>query len=175
MDRLFLRTLAKKRRGQYFTHDFLLSIILFLAIMSLGLNTWDNLGKKINEVDYLEYMEQKSFYITDVLIKTQGYPQNWNETTVLLPGLSSGKSHILNYTKINMMNSINNSEMIRMWDIQGYGYNLTIRNSTAVIMSHGSLVLQNASILLPYSRVVTIDYGNAVDKGTFEFLLWKGQ
>ena len=163
----------KKRKAQLFTQDFILSIVMFLAIVSLGNSAWENVMEKTSSDDTIGYMQQKAFYITDIIIKTRGYPEDWNSTDVELAGLSGGKNHMLSIEKIDMFGNVSYSQCIDMWDIPGYGFNLTIRNSTDIILSGGAAIPANATVVLPYSRIVNIDYGNHADKGKFEFIFWK--
>ncbi|MBW6451691.1 MAG: hypothetical protein K0B02_03085 [DPANN group archaeon] len=166
------RTYTKKK-GQLFTQDFILSLLIFLMIVSLSISIWDNITEKTRNIDTVTYMQQKAFYITDILIKTKGYPENWNSTTVELIGLSTGKNHMIGIEKINMLDNISYDDIIEMWDINSFGFNMTFWNSTEIITSYGKITPYNATIVLPFTRIINIAYENYTDKGLFKFIFWK--
>lgn len=69
-------------KGQINSIDFMFALFLFLFMVAWLLSIWTgNLGVALAEQAFGE-MREKSFQIADVLVRTQGTPENWEELGV---------------------------------------------------------------------------------------------
>ncbi len=84
-------------KGQLFSGDFVLSVAIFLVVVAVLLLSFTRISEQTREEDLRTDLESGSLFATDVLMKTEGFPGNWDNTTVIVPGfvengtLSSGK------------------------------------------------------------------------------------
>ncbi len=74
------------KKGQVWIADFILGTSLFVAVVLISINIMLDLD---SDSDY-EIMYRNSYYATNILL-TQGVPDDWNENTVVVPGLITGE------------------------------------------------------------------------------------
>lgn len=89
-----------KRRGQAFSSEFLLAYFVFMIVLSMALYAWTLSTKKIIENERLLDMESQAIDASEQLIRTPGYPLDWNKTSVESIGLAS-ESRVLDWTRVS--------------------------------------------------------------------------
>ncbi len=104
-------------KAQTISGDFIISMVIFLIVLSLVIPTFDRIAIQIKAEDDRREIETFSVFATDVMLKTAGYPQDWNETTVGSIGLSDVSGRI-NLTKIK---SFMRMDYRRAKDLLGLG------------------------------------------------------
>lgn len=157
-----------KRNAQVWSFDFTIGFILFLVIIFFGVKLAINLVPN----ESYDNLYRESSQLSATLI-TQGYPLNWNTTTVIIPGIADnsrinetklrefdkltyGKSKILLHTSNeyifyfkNKTSIINTTKCIRGYNIQTD--NLCKPNLTSIQVSNlvkfERLVILNSSLV----------------------------
>ena len=162
----------KDRKGMIFTTDFMISAILFFAVVSLTYVSWNTLESKSGDFQEYKYISDRANYVTELLVRTEGYPNNWNATTVRLPGLLDSNQYI-STQKLDSLSQINSSDLKSMWVIGDYGYNLTIYNSSLIHYSIGTPVDDDASQVVSKSRLVLYNDSDNMIKTNLRFILWR--
>jgi hypothetical protein len=77
--------------GQVFTIDVMFAMFLITLLIGLSANAMDNAGYKILEYSSEQSLQRIAGDTADVLIKTPGSPENWEEgnpSTLATPGLA---------------------------------------------------------------------------------------
>ncbi len=77
---------SSTKKGQVFTIDFLLALLIFIATIIMSLKLVLNTA---NDDDY-QILQLEARAISDNLM-TEGLPTDWNSTNVLLPGILTDK------------------------------------------------------------------------------------
>ncbi len=65
--------------GQVFTIDVMFALFLITVLIGLSANAMDNAGYKILEYSSEQSLQRIAGDTADVLIKTPGTPENWEE------------------------------------------------------------------------------------------------
>lgn len=71
-----------KKKGQVFSMDFISSIVPFLFILTLILLIWFNINYKIDQRENNLEIQNKITSLSEILIKTEGNPSNWEDPTI---------------------------------------------------------------------------------------------
>lgn len=86
------------RSGQLFTTDFIVSLVLFMSVLGTvfyGVST--SLDQQAQRNDR-SVLQQRASQVSDLLVRTSGYPDDWNASTVDVVGLAE-EDHIIDPEK----------------------------------------------------------------------------
>jgi hypothetical protein len=170
---------ALKRKGQALASDFAISIVLFLFLIVGSAIVWNTTVEKYSRFKDGQFMQEKVFSISDTLVRTQGYPPEWNITNVRLIGLSEGESHMLNRSKLLVFKNIDYSLTKNIWGINGYEYYAAFTNSTGGLMSLDGTALEYGLLptgkrdLAPLKRLVLINESGNITRASLTFMIWR--
>ena len=88
-------------KSQAWSMDFVSSVVIFVtAIVILSLAVSYVVSQNVQQKE-INRIEELALSISDALIRTQGYPEDWNETNVINIGLAS-EENILNESKVRI-------------------------------------------------------------------------
>src|SRR3989344_297961 len=100
----------KHRRAQISAFDFILASSVSVIILVLVAATFFLYERKINEFVLYNDLSTKTFQVSDVLIKSEGVPSNWNSTNVNIIGLAS-EDRVINVDKLNNFIDLSQQEI----------------------------------------------------------------
>ena len=160
------------RKGMSFSTDFMISAILFFAVVSLTYMSWQTLESKSQDFQEYNYISDRANYITELLVRTEGYPGNWTPATVKLPGLLDNNQYI-STKKLDSLSLIDSSYFKSMWALGDHRYNLTIYNSSSIHYSIGIPLDESASQVVSKSRLVLYNDSDNMIKTNLRFILWR--
>jgi uncharacterized protein (UPF0333 family) len=92
--------ILKKMRGQIWSLDFAISLFVFLLVLIPIFFVWAYINTQSQQQKVLEEMEHLALSISDMLIRTKGIPEDWNETNVKVIGLAD-EENVLSVTKVS--------------------------------------------------------------------------
>ena len=105
-----MSNIVREDRGFIFSTDLLLALIVVSVILGLSAEIVDTISYKMQDYGSRNSLERLAHEGADILIKSPGSPDNWeelNEGEIKYPGLSSldndhspPKGHLLSYKKI---------------------------------------------------------------------------
>jgi hypothetical protein len=128
-------TKYKNRKGQIWSLDFITSVIIFLIVLIPLLFVWTYVNIQNQQQILFDEVETLTLFISDSLIRTEGYPEGWDTVNVEQIGLAS-EENALNATKVSYFISMGNSEYNRTRTILTGGYdfffNMTDINGTSI-------------------------------------------
>lgn len=166
--------------GQIFSGEFFLAYVLFTAAFGMVLYLWNADVRDINDAERLYGMESLAVDLTEQLIRTGGFPTEWNFSNVVSIGLAD-ESRILNSSKIIsfvvMMNNSRYDNLCNDSSLTNYecekhflgvrnfefSANLTYLNDTTVVISNTSCFTGKSPV--NESEKITI-YRNALLENT---------
>lgn len=93
------------RSGQLFTTDFIVSLVLFMSVLGTvfyGVSTSMDQQAQRNDRSALQ---QSGSQVSDLLVRTSGYPEDWNASTVEVVGLAE-EDHIIDPEKFIMLRGV---------------------------------------------------------------------
>lgn len=92
-------------RGQTLSGDFIISVAIFLVVLSIVLPLFAQVSDRARTENEQREIEKRSLFVSDAIVKTSGYPSDWNAATVRTLGfLDNGR---LNMTKIRFFMEMN--------------------------------------------------------------------
>lgn len=165
-----MKTLIFKK-AQLFSIDGLISIFFCIVMILFIMSLWNLYALRLNENLDSEEMQLLSFQITDVLMKYEGSPSNWqnNPENVSIIGLrdETGK---LDEQKLNTFIQMNYTEVKQILNIERFEYQMKIRDANGnLINSSGINASINAEQVVSTVRLSLI--GNITRQ--IELTLWK--
>ncbi|MBU0460441.1 MAG: hypothetical protein KKH52_03885 [Nanoarchaeota archaeon] len=92
----------KSKKGQLFSIDGFVAIVIFLVIFVFLISVWNLYSIKLSQNVASEELHLLAFQTTDLLLKTNGVPENWElvEGNVSVVGLNAYPG-VLNANKVN--------------------------------------------------------------------------
>jgi len=117
--------ITHKKNGQVWTMDYLIGLILFIIVILITI-----------KVAFLAYPSQDhilvyrdAVHLSDSIL-LQGYPSNWTNTTVLVPGV--GHNNRINNTLLSNFKTLNYYQTKTLLHIKS-DYIFFIHNDTTII------------------------------------------
>lgn len=92
-------------KGQVFSPDFIGSIVIFTVVVSIFMMSWNSIAGNLTAPGTEETMRRTAYQTTTFLISTEGYPEDWNSSTVKIPGFAES-DNVLNLTKLEEFDSL---------------------------------------------------------------------
>ncbi|MEM2955004.1 MAG: hypothetical protein QW625_03600 [Candidatus Nanoarchaeia archaeon] len=152
-------------KGQVWSLDFITSLIIFLFAFLVVFFIFSYLNAQSAQQAFFNDIESLSLSISDILVRTKGIPEDWNETNVIAIGLAS-EENALNETKISYFFSMANSDYERTKAILTGGYDFYFSLTDINGTSYGSIgSKENVSFVVPIERYCL--YKNRVVKLEF--------
>ncbi len=154
-------------KGQIAALDFFIALLIFSVLLTITMLSWSSYHSKISERAEYHDMMTKAFQISDVLVKSPGFPSNWDEGNVGVVGLAI-EDRILSIDKVNAFANLSLNKTKSIFQIYGYKFyfNLTKTNGEG-IKEYGEEPNGEKSISI--KRYVL--YND--EKATMEFKIWK--
>ncbi len=170
-----------------FSIDLLLSLIVITVIIGVSANTMDIIGSKMQDYSYANNLERITTSGAELLVKTPGSPENWEELRELdgvTPGLaevdSSGakiQPNTLSTSKINRLKgsydtlisgkvipSYYNSTMV-IYPTNPYLEPISVKN-TSINPTATNLIVVNRTVLCNYLNTSTMVFIKAMDRNS---------
>ncbi len=163
-------------KGQVWSFDFAVSVVIFFSVVVMILFSWNYTAAKHTEQVLFNEMESKAVTLSDSLIRTSGFPKEWNSSDVQIIGLADDEN-ILNETKILQLVSMPYDTIRATMGIMNYNFYLGVRylNDTVIIMNGTALecgedpsLYPNSTMIVPIERFMLFDHKVA----SLMFMLW---
>ncbi len=113
------------KKGQMFTIDFILGMVGFIFLLLLAVKILIS----IIPVAGYEDLYRDNIYISDQLVDS-GYPTNWDNTTVIISGLTD--AYDINLTKLSQFDAMNYNRTKTMFHVTNE-YLFYFKNLTDVL------------------------------------------
>jgi len=164
----------KARASQIFSLDFASSASIFMIFFVIFLLAYSRLK---DETDYSERMRNlmlSSNKVSDVLVGTKGFPEDWTNETVETIGLAS-EENVLSSGKIASLADIPYSNSKALLPIGNFEFflNLSELSTGAPIFSYGIFPYNNSTSIVPARRLVLHSNGTGRTLAKLEVLVWE--
>jgi hypothetical protein len=156
-----------RMKGQIWSTDLAISIIVFLSILSVFLLSWNYIGYEVQSSSQLIEMEGTALSVSDALIRSRGQPGDWDVSSVYVMGLAEEEG-ILNATKVGMISSMDYQKASALMGLGRYYFHIEIRNSTGASLASAGMAPANATRVVSAERYVVYNGRPAV----MRMLLW---
>ncbi len=140
------------RKGQLWTLDMALSMIIFMSAMLMLLFAWSYISADTVESQELKEMQFRSMTLSDSLIRTPGIPADWNESTVKVIGLAYDDS-MLDGPKVDEFLNMSYAKARSLLGIQPYEFYFEIKDINGTLYKNSTLAIDSdSSIVIPSER-----------------------
>ena len=112
------------KKGQVWITDFMVGLALFMMILFVVLRIFLSMDLPKQSETYIDAVHVSSGLLT------QGYPKNWTNDTVIIPGIA--KDNMINYTQLEEYATIPYGRTIVLYQLSS-DYIFFFSNSTNVI------------------------------------------
>ncbi|NOR85637.1 hypothetical protein GQ473_05970 [archaeon] len=166
------------RKAQTLTPDFIISFVIFLAILTLSINLWNIANEKNTWVYDLEDMQLKARITADTFITRPGEPKDWNNETVVFIGFSD-EDHILNKTKLISFKNLDYAKAKRLMNVGPNEFSLTITDKNNNIISLDGIALnfstdyEGMDYIAHSSRLALINDSGNLTIAKVNFVVWR--
>ena len=116
---------TNSKKGQVFTLDFIIGFMLFLMVIVLSVKIL--LSMPTSETDIS--LHRESVFLSDSVL-SEGYPYNWNDSTVIIPGIA--KDNRIDLQKLEYMDNLSYGRSKTLYHISN-DYVFFFSNSTGII------------------------------------------
>lgn len=156
--------------------DFMSSILVFSVVISLFLFSWNSVQTNQQKFALEKEMRQDAHYTTTFLVSTHGYPENWNNSTVEIPGFVNNSDNLLSGDKLREFRDVSYDRQKAL--LGGEDFYLSFRNSTAVMhldsedLEYGEKP-ESASTIVPIKRNVLVNKSGTVVDAEMKYLVYR--
>lgn len=163
-------------KGQSFLPDFVGSILVFSIVITIFLFSWNSVEGNQQKFGVEDQIRQDAYYTTTFLVSTPGYPGNWNNSTVEIPGFASDADNVLSAQKLREFRNISYDRQKKLLNAQNF--NLVFRNESGIIeldskdLMYGEKPV-NASTIIPLRRNVLIKNSGDSLNAEMRYIVWK--
>lgn len=162
-------------KGQMWTMDFAVSIVIFALMVGIVIFAWNYSIQNSSDQVNLNILENDVIMISDTLIRVPGMPEDWNASNVRVIGLAE-EENVLNETKVLQFINMGYTQIKGLFGIGNYEFYFEMRYPNNTVMEIGGISLnkgtdpigQNTSVVVPVERYVILN-GNIAK---MELFLW---
>lgn len=123
----------KRGKGQVFLPDFVSSVVIFSFILFFFMLSWNSLVGNTFEEEREEIVLNAE-RTQNILLETEGYPGDWNRSTVVVPGLKT--SSYIDPVKVVELKNLDDGERNRMF--KNAFHNVTLRRNGSIAEFNGT-------------------------------------
>ncbi|MDI6798520.1 MAG: hypothetical protein QMD12_00775 [Candidatus Aenigmarchaeota archaeon] len=166
-------------KGQIIAVDLIVSLVIFVTAFVIALIAANRVTDQIKMSYEINLLDKKVQRISDVLIRTEGLPSNWNEVPedeIRSIGLAEYE-YILNYSKIDRFRNIDAEKVRKLLGTGEYKFYVSITNITQGNFPEGAITAgnepSNAEVIVSINRYALINFGERREMGVMSFVLWR--
>ncbi len=168
--------MKKASKGQVFSADFLVGVIVVLFILTTVQVYHSRVIDDINEEERLIFQEALASR-TDTLLLFEGEPENWDSESVKVLGFSTGTPNELNETKLEEYFSMEDEEAEDLLGFYGREFFLSVENEEGEVLTSGDVEFsrgdrnwEHAEDIYTVERKVSL--GNRKGNANLRLVVW---
>ena len=148
--------------------DFFLAVVILIFIIGFYISTWGSTIIAIQMKSDRTEMENIIFGISDLLIKSEGLPGDWNESNVIVIGLAK-EDHVLDENKVSSFVTLPIDKTKKLLGIVNFNFFFRLKNIDGTILEdYGNYPIDAEEVIVSRRLVL---YNNEIIN--MEFGLWK--
>lgn len=156
--------------------DFMGSLLVFSVVITIFMFSWNSVESNQRQFSVEDQMRQDAYYTTTFLVSTPGYPENWNNSTVEIPGFASEADNVISAQKLREFRNVSYERQKSL--LGSRNFYLSFRNDTKVIeldsekLEYGQKPV-NASTVVPFTRSVLVDKSGSNVDAEMRYVVWR--
>ena len=146
-------------KGQFFSIDLVLSLVVFAIIFVFVLSLWNIYSLRLNEKINGEEIELLAFQISDILVDSQGIPGNWQQdvSTLQIIGLQQYPGSLQN-DKITAFLAFDYAQSKQLFNIERFEYQFRVLDRTGNVLNlKGMAYNTSTKEIASVKRLVLLD------------------
>ncbi len=156
------------RRGQLWSLDMALSLMIFFSAMISLLAAWNYISLDTVGTQELKELQLKSMTLSDSLIRTPGIPADWNESTVQVIGLAYD-DNMLDAGKVDEFVNMSYSKAKSLLSTHPYEFYFEVKDINGTLYRNSSLAIDSFSTMIVPAERYAVYNGRIVK---VLFALW---
>lgn len=167
----FRKFLSYKRPGslgQVFSSDISISLALFLGLLILYFAILQISEQKTFAFDEQRLMKNKAHQIADLMVKTKGYPENWNRSNVKIIGFAT-ESNLINKSKVLEFMNMSDANIKEVLNTE-YDFELNISLGDEEFVKGNFTTGKNVAVI---ERIILMEEEGTFKRGKLKLILWK--
>jgi len=158
-------------RSQIFSIDLNVSLFLFISFTLLAIFLFNYTSTQIDDYISGRGMENLAIMSTDTLVRSPGFPQDWNSGNFTSIGLAD-EDNVLNYTKLLELNETDYASAKILFTQGIYEFYINVTDfGENVIMTYGNTDISSANSIVPIRRFCLLDNGTRKPV-YFDMVVW---
>jgi hypothetical protein len=151
------------RRGQIFSSDLILAVVVFFILMIVVSHMWGDSTKRADTWVKREIMQRKAYQASSFLILSPGYPFSWDSNDVKVLGLTMGEQNVIGINKFNELQSMTESDIKELLNVEEYNLYIVLSyHGGSTIGFVGTAPSANATEIISIDSYVVYNNGLAV-------------
>jgi len=159
------------RQGQLFSLDLVISIVAFIMVFIFIVSIWSIYTIRLNENVASEELQLLAFQITDLLMKSRGEPNNWenNPDNVSVIGLHLNPGY-LDGNKVNAFLSLDYNKIKEAFNIERFDCDFKVLDTDGNLLNDTGLSPDQSSL-----EVISVSRFAMIENETRQivFTLWR--
>jgi len=141
---------SKNNKGQIVTTDFILAIIILIFILQLSFSLWNNEIESFRLKEKRTDMEKTALSIVDLLIRSPGIPEDWENGDMAEITLGLVKEdHVLDIGKVSKLFSSSIDNTKKLLGIENYDFFFVIKFTNGeVIEEYGTPAIDAREVIV---------------------------
>jgi len=161
-------------RSQILSIETMLMLIFFSFFAGSFYYTFNSRSSTVNSLSEMRDLEKQVIQISELLIKTPGFPQNWNQTSVIQPGFF--ETEVCSFQKLENFFNMTYLDLIQTLNLASYNIFVNISsvyNYTTVINKTIGILPQNQVMASPINRFFIVEKNNIRIPVKMEMVVWR--
>lgn len=170
------------RKGQAFLSDFTVSMAVFGILVAAFFIPWNTIIQSEQRFSTSEQMKTQAQRTAAFLVTTQGYPEDWENSSVnvTVPGFAKESDNLLSPEKIQEFGNMSYDRQRTL--LKAQDFYLRIFNQSGPVELRGEPVAygenpenssNNPGTVVVVERDVIIETGGTVKSGRLQYLMWR--
>ncbi len=156
-------------KGQIASIDLFIAVTIFLILLGVVLNAWNLYNIRLQGNIEYEKMQLKAFYVSDMLVKSSGYPSAWEEDISSAEAIGLALSdRDLSQQKLSAFLAMGYNTSKQMLKISPYEYSFRLRQLSNNL-TLGSGMVFAGELAVTAERYVT--YND--EKAIMQLTIWE--
>jgi len=164
-------------KAQILAGDFFFSMAIFLLVLGISMVMFNYVAIQVRNNQEEDFMHIVSLTTADLLLKTEGYPKDWNESNVKSIGLAT--NDLLNESKVVRFVNMSYDTAKSGLKINQYDFLITFNDINGTALNLSGINMSIGIDPVVESQVVKIHRSTIIDNGTrriptiISIVLWR--
>lgn len=124
----------KKHKGQIWSIDFIVSVVIFIIMITALFFSFDILSRDAQKQNELLLMQDLVLEVTESLVRSPGYPLDWDNETVGIIGLARDEN-VLDQNKVMEFLNVSYNSSRAFLSMTYYDFNFSIEYLNGSVMN----------------------------------------